>query len=208
VNNQEKVLDISWGTILKLAVAGLVIYILFLTKDILVWVLFGLIISILFDPAIDFLQRRRVPRVLGTIGVYSVFFGILAFIIWSIAPFFVNEIQRFSQLFPQYFETLSPVLRGLGIVAFSDVQTFFETLSGGVENMAGNIFSALFVVFGGIFSTIFVLSISIFFSIEEKSIEKTIGALFPKKYEAFALDLWARSQRKVSGWFASLLECS
>jgi len=205
MNNQEKVLDISWGTILKLAVAGLTIYILFLTKDILVWVLFGLIISILFDPAIDFLQRRRIPRVFGVVGVYSVVFGILALIIWSIAPFFVNEIQRFSQLFPQYFETLSPALRGLGIAAFSDVQTFFDALSLGVGKMAGSIFSALFAVFGGIFSTVFVLSIAIFFSIEEKSIERTIGALFPKKYEAFALNLWARSQRKVSGWFASRL---
>lgn len=205
MNNQGRVLDISWGTILKLAVAGLVIYILFLTRDILVWVLFGLIISILFDPAIGFLQRRRIPRVLGAIGVYSVTFGILALIIWSMAPFFVNEIQRFSQLFPQYFETLSPILQVLGITAFSDVQTFFDALSLGVGKIAGNIFSALFVVFGGIFSTIFVLSIAVFFSIEEKSIEKTIGLLFPKKYEAFALDLWARSQRKVSGWFASRL---
>ncbi|MDP4007211.1 MAG: AI-2E family transporter [bacterium] len=205
MNSQEKLLDISWGTILKLAVAGLVIYILFLTKDILVWVLFGLIISILFDPAIDFLQRRRVPRILGAIGVYSVVFGILAFIIWSMAPLFINEIQRFSLLFPQYFETLSPALRGLGIAAFSDAQTFFDAVSGGVEKIAGNIFSALFVIFGGIFSTVFVLSIAIFLSIEEKSIEKTIGLFFPKKYEAFALDLWEKSQRKVSGWFASRL---
>lgn len=205
MTNQGRLLDISWGTILKLAVSGLTIYILFLTRDILVWVLFGLIISILFDPAIDFLQRRRVPRILGTIGVYSVIFGILAFIIWGMAPFFVNEIQRFSQLFPQYFETLSPALRGLGIAAFSDAQTFFNALSLGVEKIAGNIFSALFAVFGGIFSTIFVLSIAIFLSIEEKSIERTIGALFPQKYEAFALDLWAKSQRKVSGWFASRL---
>ncbi|MCH8048983.1 AI-2E family transporter [Patescibacteria group bacterium] len=203
MNEQSRVLDISWGTILKIAVAGLVIYILFLTKDIMIWVLFGLIISILFDPAIDFLQKRRIPRVLAVISVYSAVFGVLALTIWSIAPLFVNEIQRFSQLFPQYFETLSPILQGLGITAFSDVQTFFDALSFGVENIAGSIFSAFFVVFGGIFSTIFVLSISIFLSIEEKSIEKTIGLLFPKKYEEFALDLWIRSQRKVSGWFTS-----
>lgn len=205
MNDQGRLLDISWGTILKIAVAGLVIYILFLTRDIMVWVLFGLIISILFDPAIDFLQKMRVPRVLGVISVYSTVFGVLALIIWSMAPLFVNEIQRFSQLFPQYFETLSPMLQGLGIAAFSDVQTFFDALSFGVESIAGSIFSAFFVVFGGIFSTIFILSISIFLSIEEKSIEKTITLLFPKKYEVFALDLWTRSQRKVSGWFAARL---
>jgi predicted PurR-regulated permease PerM len=205
MNDQGRLLDISWGTILKIAVAGLVIYILFLTRDIMVWVLFGLIISILFDPAIDFLQKRRIPRALAVISIYSSVFGALALMIWSMAPLFVNEIQRFSQLFPQYFETLSPILQGLGIAAFSDVQTFFDALSFGVESIASSIFSAFFVVFGGIFSTIFVLSISIFLSIEEKSIEKTITLLFPKKYEVFALDLWTRSQRKVSGWFASRL---
>lgn len=205
MNDQGRLLDISWGTILKIAVAGLVIYILFLTRDIMVWVLFGLIISILFDPAVDFLQKRRIPRALAVISVYSSVFGALALMIWSMAPLFVNEIQRFSQLFPQYFETLSPILQGLGIAAFSDVQTFFDALSFGVESIASSIFSAFFVVFGGIFSTIFVLSISIFLSIEEKSIEKTITLLFPKKYEVFALDLWTRSQRKVSGWFASRL---
>jgi len=203
MNNQGKLLDISWGTIFKLGVAGLAVYILFLTKDIFVWVLFGLIISILFNPAIDFLQKRRIPRVLAAVGVYAVVFGILAFIIWGMAPFFINEVQRFSNLFPQYFETLAPALRGLGIAAFSDVQTFFNTLSGSLEQLAGNIFSALFVVFGGIFSTIFVLSIAIFLSIEEKSVERGIGLLFPKKYEVFALNLWEKSQRKVSGWFAS-----
>jgi len=63
MSNQGKLLDISWGTILKLAVAGLVTYILFLVKDILVWFLFGLIISILFDPAIEARSSRRyLPR--------------------------------------------------------------------------------------------------------------------------------------------------
>ena len=205
MNEQSRVLDISWGTILKIAVAGLVIYILFLTKDIMIWVLFGLIISILFDPAIDFLQKRRFPLVVAVFSVLSTVCGALTRTIWSMGPLFVNEIQRFSQLFPQYFETLSPILQGLGIAAFSDVQTFFDALSFGVEKITGSIFSAFFVVFGGIFSTLFVLSISIFLSIEEKSIEKTIGLLFPKKYEVFALDLWTRSQRKVSGWFAARL---
>ena len=201
--SNEKLLDISWGTILKLAIAALVSYLIFLVKDILVWVLFGLIISVLFNPVIDFLQRRKVPRVLAAVGVYFVVFGVLALIIYSTAPFFVNEIQRFSQLIPHYFESISPAFRGLGVTAFQDLQTFIDTASGGVESLASNVFNALFAIFGGIFSTIFVISIAIFLSIEEKSVERAIALLFPKKYEAFALNLWERSQRKVSAWFLS-----
>ena len=52
------------------------------------------------------------------------------------------------------------------------------------------------------------LSIAIFLSLEDKGIERAISIFFPKKYEAFALDLWAKSQKKVSAWFASRLFAS
>lgn len=197
----ERLLDISWGTILKLALASFVVYLLFLVKDILVWVLFGLIISIIFDPIIDFLQKRRIPRTISTVAVYLSLFLFLALTIYGSSPFFVNEIQRFSQLFPQYFESLSPSLQGLGIGAFDDTQTFIDTVSGGVEKLGLNVLSALFAIFGGIFSTVFVISIAIFLSIEDKSVERALSLLFPKRYEAFALHVWSRSQRQVSGWF-------
>jgi len=202
---ENRVLDISWGTILKLAVSGLVLYILFLTRNILVWVLFGVILSLLFDPVIDFLQRKRVPRVVATVGVYLFVFGVLAFIVYGTSPLFIQEIQRFSKLFPTYFETLSPPLQGLGFAAFSDIQTFIGTFTGGVEKLASSIFSALFAIFGGIFATVFVISIAIFLSLEEKGIERGISVFFSKKYEALALDVWAKSQKKVSAWFVSRL---
>jgi len=117
-----------------------------------VWVLFGVIISVLFDPAIDFLQRRKIPRIVGTFALYLAVFGVIAFIIYSTAPVFINEIQRFSQLFPRYFETISPIFRGLGVAAFSDIQSLIDVASGGIERVASNVFSALFSIFGGIFA--------------------------------------------------------
>lgn len=203
MQDQSRVLDISWGTIIKLAVAALVVYLIFLVRNILVWVLFGLIVSVLFDPVIDFLQKKRVPRVVGTVGLYVLVFGFIAFIIYSTAPLFINEIQKFSQLFPKYLKTISPPLAGLGISAFADTQSFINAVVKGIEQFSSNLFSALFSIFGGIFSTIFVISIAIFLSFEERSVERFIAAFFPRRYEALALDLWTRSQKKVAGWFLS-----
>ena len=163
----EKILDISWGTIVKLAIAGFVIYLIFILKDILVWVLFGLIISILFDPVINFLQKRRVPRVISTIGVYVTLFGILAYIIFATTPLFVDELQRFSQLLPQYFEeSISPSLQGLGIAAFADFESFLEAVGENATENSSNIMKALFSIFGGIFSTMVVISVPIFLLVE------------------------------------------
>lgn len=206
--NSERILDISWGTILKIFIAILCFYVLYQIRDILVWFIFALIISVLFNPAIDFLQKRKIPRVISTIFVYVWIFGIISLLVYATAPLFISETQYFSQIFPQYFEKISPFLKGLGIQAFENIESFINLLGKTLERMAGNIFNALFAIFGGIFSTVFVLTIAIFLSLEEKAVERGISLLFPKKYEVYALSLWSRCQRKVSGWFLSrILGC-
>jgi len=205
--NQSRVLDISWGTILKLTIAFFTLYLLYLIRDVLVWVVFGLIISILFDPAINFLQKRHLPRVLATILVYVLVFGILGFLIYFTAPLFVSEIQQFSKIFPEYFEKISPPLKGLGIEAFENFESFSQAFEQSLIKASANIFSALGAIFGGIFSTITIFAIALFLSLEEKSLDRVIGILSPKRYEAFVLSLWARSQKKVSGWFGARILC-
>ena len=201
--NGDKVLDISWGTILKISLAFLIFYIIYLVKDILVWFIFALIISVLFNPAVTFLQRIKVPRILAVIFIYVAIFGILGLLVYWMAPVFFSEIQQFSQLFPQYFEKIAPPLRDLGVEAFENMESFNQALGSILQKASSDILSALAVFFGGVGSTIFVLSIALFLSLEGKWVERVIGLLSPRKYEAYVLALWERSQTKVAGWFGS-----
>ena len=207
--NQDRVLDISWGTILKIFIAVVCFYILYQIRDILVWFIFALIISVIFNPAIDFFQKKKIPRFLSVISIYVGIFGIFGLLIYSIVPLFIAEIQYFSQVLPQYFERISPPLRELGIQAFEDIESFINAFGKTLERMAADIFGAIFAIFGGIFATIFILAIAIFLSLEEKPVERGISLLFPKRQEAYALSLWSRCQSKVSGWFLSrILGCA
>lgn len=206
--NGSRVLDISWGTIFKIAFIALLFYIIYLIRDILILSIFALIISILFNPIIDFLQRKRIPRVLAVILVYIGTFGLISLLIYSLASLFFVEIQKFSQVFPEYFETISPSLKSLGVEAFEDIESFIGLLNKSVETIAASFLGAVSAIFGGIFSTIYVVTIAIFLSLEEKGVEKSLSLLFPKKYETYVLHLWARCQRKVSGWFLSRILAS
>lgn len=206
--NEERVLDISWATILKISVTLLCFYILYLVRDLLLLFLFALVISLLLDPVIDFLQRKRIPRTIATLFIYFSIFGLLAFSASAIIQFFIVEIKAFFMFFPQYFERIAPVLNGLGMEAFRDMETFIATTGKALEGMADNIFSGLFAVFGGIFSTFFVVTIAIFLSLEEKIVERILCLLSPKKYEEYVLTLWERCKQKVSGWFGvKILGC-
>ena len=206
--DQEKLLDISWGTIVKLSVLVLSLYILYQIKDILVWFIFALIISILINPAVDFLRKLKIPRVLAVTFVYVGIFGVLSLIIYFTVPTFLSETKQFSQLLPQYFEKISPPLRGAGIRAFEDIETFINVLGGTLEKITSNILNILFSIFGGIFAAVFILATAIFISLEERGIEKTLILLFPKKYEDYVLSLWRRCQKKVTNWFLTrILAC-
>lgn len=206
--SSKQTLDISWGTILKISAVAILLYVLYLIRSILIWFIFALIISILFNPAINFLRKFRIPRVLAVCFVYIAFFGVFSLIIYSIIPLFVSEISQFSQFLPQYFEKISPPLKELGFNAFSDLESFFGLLEGALNKIAANILNVLFIFFGGVMAATFIMALSIYLSIDEKGMEKALLLFFPKKYETYILSLWEGSQKKVNSWFATrILAC-
>jgi len=201
--NIEKSLDISWKAILKIGIAFFGFYILYLIRNILIWLIFALIISILFNPAIEFLRRLKVPRFLAVSFVYISFFCLLILIIYLTTSFFIAEIKQLSQSLPQYFKKISPFLMGLEIEIFKNTETFINILGDVFNKIMTNIANILFLIFGGIFATIFVLVLALYLSLEEKGIERALVLFFPKKYEDYVVFLWERCQKKVSGWFFS-----
>jgi predicted PurR-regulated permease PerM len=204
----RKILDVSWGTIFKFFLAVLILYFVYLTRDILILFIFALIISVLFNPAIDFLIKRKIPRVLAVVLIYFAIFGIVGLLIYSIASAFVFEIQNFSDSFHGYFDKISPFLQNVGGSAFGDFGTFTKATQDWLTKASSNILSAVGAIFGSIFSTFTIFSLAIFLSLEEKAVEKTLLLLFPRKYEVHALNVWQRVQTKVAGWFgARILAC-
>lgn len=201
-------LDVSWTTILRFATVLVSLYFLFLIKDLVVWLIFALIISILFEPSIGYLKRKRVPRTLGAIIMYLGTFGILSLIIYFTVPVFLSEIKSFAKLFPRYFETISGPLSGLGFEAFSNLESFLNTINSTLQEAASSVFSGLFAVFGGIGSTVFTLTLAFFLSIEERPAEKTLKIIFPPEYEDFIMDLWNECRKKVTAWFGIRLLAS
>ncbi len=202
----KKFLDISWESILKIFIAILAFYILYNIKEIVIWVVFALIISILFEPIIIFLKKKKIPRVLGVIITYIGFFGVIGFLGYLIVPFLASEIKGFIDIVPEYFERIYPPLQDMGF--FEATKGELSAFEQSLETMAINIFSFLFTIFGGVLSAIFIITTAFFLSLEENNIERGIMLLFPKKHEAYALSLWSKCQKKVSAWFlARVLAC-
>ncbi|MFA5348810.1 MAG: AI-2E family transporter [Candidatus Paceibacterota bacterium] len=203
MDNQQKILDISWLTIVRFIIAAIIIYFLFIVKDLAIDFIFAVIISILFNPAINFLEKKKLPRVLASIIVYFGIFILLGLFVYLTAPMLFSELRDFAMKFPEYFETASPYLKGLQLSALANFQSFTQALENMLAKTSSSFFNALGSIFGGIITTIAIFSISFFLSLEEKGIEKSLAALIPDKYRQKALGVWSASQRKVSVWFGT-----
>ncbi len=198
-------LEISFETILKIGFAFLLFYLFYLIRDILVFIFFGSIISILFNPIIDFLEKRRIPRTLATFSIYLLIFLILGFLIYKLAPFFVSEFQQFSQVFSQYLPKFFPFLKFLGFEKIETLEEFNLALQEWLKKSSSNIIGAVSSIFGGIFST---FTLSLFFSLEKKEIEEKFLEFLPQKHRSYILSLFRNVQNKVSSWFGiRILAC-
>lgn len=204
----EQTLDISLKTIIKVLVTGFVLFALFLIRDIVIWFFFALVISLLFEPAINFLRRLRLPKILAVILIYLSIFGALGLMIYLTAPIFVAEISQFSKNVPDYFEKISPLLEGFGIDVSRNFEDFSTSMASLLRESSGSIVKAISVFFGGVVSTLVIFVFAFYISMEDKGPEKFLTFLVPKKYEEYVLNIFAKSQFKVAGWFgARILAC-
>ena len=208
MNNQKQLLDISWEAVLKIFLVGFLFYGLYLVRDIVVWFIFALIISVLLNPAINILRRLRIPRILAVVFIYLAIFGVLGSVIYLAAPMFIFEIRQFTQYLPNYFGKISPLFEEMGIESLRNLESFTGALIGDLEKVSAGIFSAIAVFFGGVYSSIFILAIAFFLSLEEKVVERVLVLFSPKRYEDYVLALFKRCQTKISRWFGTrILAC-
>ena len=205
---KEQVLDISWGTIAKIFIAIFVFYFIYLTKEIALWFFFALAISVLLDPAVNFLKKFWIPKIVAVLIVYLSIFGILGILIYLTAPIFISELKQLSQHLPEYFAQISPVLQQMGIDAAQTFDSFTQFLVAGLAQSSRGILSAIATFFGGLYSTAFILTTALFLSLEESALEKFLLLVSPKKYEENIATIFQTAQNKISGWFgARIISC-
>lgn len=203
--NKQANLTLSWGAVGKIVISVILVWVLYMTKDILIWFVFALIIGILFNYIIDMLGKKRVPRIVSATILYMAVFALLSFFIYKTAPMFLNESKDFAQNFPTYLERISPFFEKLGIDIFRSTESFIATLQNSLGSAGDSIVGALFSIFGGAASTILVLAMSFFISLEKNFVERVLAAFAPTDSKESLFVLWGKAKQKVSGWFITRL---
>ncbi len=203
-------ITISTSTIFKVVGVFLLFYFLYLIRDIALILFVALVLSSAFDPWVDWMQSRKIPRGVGILLIYFVVFVVVSSTIYMLAPAISKEVVAFSDNFPHYADKMTQsysairefsVKHGLA----DQLKNSFGTVSDNLQAAAGNLFSGVWSFVGGIFSVVLIFVITFYMTVEEEAIKKLVWAIAPQKKRYYVMSLINRMQKKINAWLKGQL---
>jgi len=201
----DRTIEISSGTIIRAIAILLLLWFLFLVRDIIMLVFIALIIVSAIDPIVNWFQKRKVPRAMTVLAIYIIFLSLVGFVIsLAISPI-VAEIRGLETTLPElinkmtnYFHDLSGLIADRGLQ--ENVSGSLGNVTEGISNFGSNVFSGTLTFFGGLFSFLIVLSIAFYLCVQEAGSKKFFASLLPSEHQKYALELVGRIEYKMGRW--------
>jgi len=201
-------IDLTWRSLFKIAVALVLFYVVYLLRSVLVWILLSLIISTLLNPLIEKLEKRKIHRIGASVIVYFSLLFAVGLIVYIIVPPMITELQVFSLNFAKYFNNIPGFLSSIGLSSFESIASLSSGLNDSLIKVSSNILNVFVSLFGSVLAGVTVFVLSLFMSIEEKEMVKGLRLVSPKKFEEEVIKRWDRSKDQVVSWFGSrVLAC-
>lgn len=198
-------INISTSTIFKVLIFLLIIYLVFLLSEIIIVLFVSLVLAALITPWVDFAQKKRIPRGLSVLFIYLILFTVLSFIVFSIVPPIVTQINDFSKDSPEYLDKVFSNLSFLdekfqekGIL--ENIKDGLGTFDSNLGAATGGVFSLIGSFFGGVFFFVLVLVITFYMVTEENAMKKVVWSVVPEKHQPYIIQLLGRMQKKVGLW--------
>lgn len=204
--------DVSAATVAKIVAVLLFFAVAYLLRDIFIIILFAIVIASAVTPFADWVEKKKIPRVLGVALLYLSIFTLVGFLISLVVPFVTGEINQLIQDLPNFISRVSTSLEkaqqtsgGRFVDLSNEIQNLLDSFSSYLQASSNSAFGFVVSVFGGLFSFLAVIAISFYLSVMRGGIENFIRSVIPNKYESHFLNIWHRSEIKVGRWLQGQL---
>lgn len=199
-------INISSSTIVRTILIVLFFVFLFLAREIIVILFAALIIASGMVRPVNWMQKRKIPRILGVIISYLLLLLIVILILYLVLPPLASEVRSLSVNLPSLAKKIqSGFLFFQDLIDPSDIRSnteFLNQVSDKLAQATSSIFNATVIIFGGFFTFLAVMALSIYLTFQEKGLKHFIVSLVPAKHQVYASRLIDRSQARIGAWVA------
>ncbi len=198
-------LTISAATVARVVAVALLFVLAYVLRDVVVILLFAVIIASAAGPFADWLEEKRVPRLLAVLGLYLVFFGLLIVFLSLIIPVMASELNQLTLNLPKVFSNVSTALETAQQSSryfdfLSEIQGVLDSFGQYLQVSSKSVINVVISIFGGVVSFVSIIIISFYFSVMRHGIQSFVRSVLPDRYEEYVIRLWKRTERKIGRW--------
>jgi len=193
----------SFNSLFKIFLFILAIAALYYFRDILVTLVLAFIISLALSPLIDFFEKKKIPRVVSTLVIFSLFLGIIISLFAFISP---TALSQFKGFILNFRETSANIINAFfpKEVASSLVQGLNQNFEIFLKDTK-RILDLAFSFVGGLSRFFVIVILSFYLSLEKNALKKLIKPFLKEEYyQKFSLT-YDKIQKRISSWFLTQL---
>ncbi len=199
------IIEISWGTLWKILFMVVLAAVFFYARDVFIVLFLAIIISAAFDGPVSFLERKKIPRIFGTLFVFIIVLAGLSLILYTIIPLSFVELQ---ELLNKLSKLKLPVFGPLKLDTSYLIQKMIKSLGDLTDALfSGNvsIFAVIAGIFGNVITVITTIVLSFYLTVSRAGVETFLRAILPIGYEEYVVEVYFRVRRKLGKWLQGQL---
>lgn len=204
-NQQVTVIKIDPWSIIKILAILIVLLFLYLIRDIILIFLAAVILSFIFLPIVDALEKRKISRFLGTLLIYLIILAILVGIIIPLVSVLRQEVDFLVKKIPTYYQSIRQYFGRADQSWAVILEKLLADWSKKISITSQGIFSVFGTVFGWVFVISAVLLIAFYLTVQKEALRQTVQTLLPEKYKDSVARLADLIQKDIGAWGRGLL---
>jgi predicted PurR-regulated permease PerM len=207
----------SWSVIGLLLLVITAFVVLVEGRIVLAPLFLALVVIVILNPFVSWLQGRGVPRLAGTLLAFIVFFAAVTLLALAIVPNIVQQAQSFVETFPNLYDnSAEDIRRVLESFGFDNVAVWsYDDLLGYLNDPANRdaivsvVLDRLGGVTAGIFEFVLVFLVgpvlAFYFLIDLPSVQQRLLGIFPERRRAEAAFVGGQLNAALGGFLRGQL---
>lgn len=203
MNNHS--IEISWGSLWRIFAMIAFAVFLYLVKDVLVILFLAIVVSAALDGPVDYLEKKKLPRVLGTFILFILAIAVFSLILYTIIP---ASLLEFKHLLINVSKIDLPVLGSLNLNISDAVNNFSQNLGNWADLLfsgSASLVNVVMSVSGNLITIIIVFVLAFYLTVDREGVEKFLRLALPVTREDYAVNIYKRVRKKMSLWLKGQL---
>lgn len=207
---EKRQIEISTSIIFRAVLVVLSLWLLYLVRDVIALLFISILIVSALEPAVDWMQRKKIPRAAGVLLIYIGIFFIIGLLFFFIIPPLAGQVSDFFSQFGERLQAIAQYSRGLETYFQNQnihisISQMIEETGNQILSFSPGIFSLSVGIFGGVISFIIVLAMAFYMLMREDGIRHFIVSITPSKHKEYVEDLAARINITIGKWMQGQL---